>query len=474
MTRAIFTILAILAATFNTAFAAPKCTSYQGLMDADGDGACVFVGTATAITSGWTGVVDCDDAKSYKNPGATEIVGDGIDQDCDGKDLTLPVSDAAFARYVAVEYKGKAPSANLFITEYDRCVAATGRCSADNDEGRFMIADPEVDAFVDIYKGESKVLRADGIREVVTLEEQSHFSPGGAKPASSYTGPSKATRVAEAKAVAEPLVAKEREDRLAEEAREDAEDDARDGEINDINDRARSLAYDLEVEATARREADLELVEKISDATDIAEQARTTAARAETSAGNANVKLNEALSHSPLIEAGPVGGANFRLGLAGLHDGEWLRGPVLGLGGFGLRAGVDGDWYEVAGFGQILFGGDGAGTGADIAFLAGVEGLGQLDMVGTHLGGFLAYTQSEDHGNVLDVSVVERGAVMGVVLNRDFAPGPFRTTVFVRAGAGPTCIGFRGHQDGQSMVASSVGVVGLIQAGINLGVGAKL
>ncbi|MSQ03357.1 MAG: hypothetical protein EXR71_15935, partial [Myxococcales bacterium] len=42
--------------------------------DADGDG--------------YASAIDCDDADASINPGATEIVGDGIDQDCDGVDLT--------------------------------------------------------------------------------------------------------------------------------------------------------------------------------------------------------------------------------------------------------------------------------------------------------------------------------------------------------------------------------------------------
>lgn len=44
--------------------------------DADGDGA--------------RADVDCDDGNPSRYPGATEVCGDGVDQDCDGSDLTCP------------------------------------------------------------------------------------------------------------------------------------------------------------------------------------------------------------------------------------------------------------------------------------------------------------------------------------------------------------------------------------------------
>jgi len=49
------------------------------ITDADGDG----------YTTDGSGLgLDCDDGDAGINPGATEIIGDGIDQDCDGFDLT--------------------------------------------------------------------------------------------------------------------------------------------------------------------------------------------------------------------------------------------------------------------------------------------------------------------------------------------------------------------------------------------------
>jgi hypothetical protein len=64
--------------------------------DADGDGA-GQPGTETALCEPTAGLVedctDCDDADASASPGAEEVAGDGVDQDCDGSDLPEETAD---------------------------------------------------------------------------------------------------------------------------------------------------------------------------------------------------------------------------------------------------------------------------------------------------------------------------------------------------------------------------------------------
>ncbi len=64
--------------------------------DADGDGygdASVAVDACTAPTGYVSDDSDCDDGDAGINPGAGDVPGDGIDQDCDGVDAVSPDSD---------------------------------------------------------------------------------------------------------------------------------------------------------------------------------------------------------------------------------------------------------------------------------------------------------------------------------------------------------------------------------------------
>jgi hypothetical protein len=85
--------LAFLALALPMLLAGCSCLSGVRCRDADGDswGGDDCQSTCGAFDSGYdAGMGDCDDDDASIYPGADEVCGDGIDQDCDGEDAPCP------------------------------------------------------------------------------------------------------------------------------------------------------------------------------------------------------------------------------------------------------------------------------------------------------------------------------------------------------------------------------------------------
>lgn len=429
MTRFRFLTFVIGFGLTTTAFGAPpQWTGFTGLADRDGDGYPAFQGTATAASSGYTGVLDCNDTHANMNPGLTEIVGDGIDQDCSGADMVFPVADPVVVRYRA-NYSSW--NAVTFVTEYGRCKAASSRCTPDDVAGKFVITNPEVDAFRDIYRGTTKILGADGVREVVSLEEASHFR-GGSSASGGGVGKS---YVDASSGVLRKEAAQEREERLAADAELDrridtiesgnsTRDGAISGAIQDITALEAALAAQddrIDAEAQARAEADT---------------------RIEGKADAASRTASAAASHGPLLEAYGLVGA--MMGTPVVDDGETAR-KGLGLGGgAGVNFGLDADTYRVNGFADIIIGGDG-GAGPAHSEAVGAEATFRLGYGNGHLGPFLAYTRRSTQVDALQSQVVGTLPIGGISLAVPFGHnGAAHGLVTARVGCGPEFIGMAG------------------------------
>ena len=108
---------------------------YEGFVDgdADGYGDASSSGFFCLLMEGYTSdSSDCDDADASINPDAEEIIGDGIDQDCDGADLE---------EQSVYEQLGGSAGVNAVLDEFHQL--GVRRCT-------FKLPCPKVDAWYEV------------------------------------------------------------------------------------------------------------------------------------------------------------------------------------------------------------------------------------------------------------------------------------------------------------------------------------
>jgi len=424
----------------STALAGPNWTGFAGLVDADGDGYPAFVGTSTAASTGYSGDVDCDDTHATRNQGLDEVIGNGIDDDCDAATAdTLPVSDPEWKRFIANEYGGRAPSSKVFVYEFDACTAGASAtpvtCTVDLVDGRFVVTDGY--KLADIFINGSVVLRnsgqkADG-REVVTAEQFEHF-----RGSTSATGTTRGTGVGKSyvdrsAGVLIEADKAETEARLAADVIHDSRLDGVEGRVATIEmgnagrDESINLALDgvasnlaaIDAETTARIEAD-----RILAANDRALEARI---------NDTDIEVDGLASSGVAVNVGVAGGVNTQRERI-VYD-ESIRGPATGLVGFDASIHVDLDQVLVGPFVTQTWGSDGVGSGSDSASLVGFEGLYDISDSGHHLGGFGAWRHTSAMSNMLDTAVPANGACGGLSYRyQSNSSGPIAVSPWARVG----------------------------------------
>ena len=80
---------------------------------------------ATAIQSG----LDCDDGNPDIRPGAPEICGDGIDQDCSGADVPEAACDLDGDGFSALEGDCDDTNRRVFPGAFERCNGRDDNCA---------------------------------------------------------------------------------------------------------------------------------------------------------------------------------------------------------------------------------------------------------------------------------------------------------------------------------------------------------
>ena len=97
-------------------------------------GVCVTVGSDCGATivdldeDGYFGPFDCDDGDAQTYQGATEIVGDGIDQDCDGRDLLATEVDDDGDGYAEVDGDCDDTAASVHPGAIEKCDGTDQDC----------------------------------------------------------------------------------------------------------------------------------------------------------------------------------------------------------------------------------------------------------------------------------------------------------------------------------------------------------
>jgi len=125
----LFVLAAIVTLNLNSAAAkAPPKPPADCGKDVDKDGWCV---KDTNRGDKLVGELDCDDNNKSVNPGATEVIDDGIDNDCDGSDLEAPKYAKAFGCT-------DAKCVDRLLKEKANCDADTVNCHFDSSTGRFL------------------------------------------------------------------------------------------------------------------------------------------------------------------------------------------------------------------------------------------------------------------------------------------------------------------------------------------------
>jgi serine protease len=129
------------------------------------DDALAYAGSSTGTDAdgdGYDDTVDCDDTDSTVNPGATEVCGDGVDNDCDGVDDTCSsaptissVSSSTSKKTLTVSWVTDEATTGRLCNARGRCtntsLGTSHSASVRKQGGSFTITATDVDGDTDTY-----------------------------------------------------------------------------------------------------------------------------------------------------------------------------------------------------------------------------------------------------------------------------------------------------------------------------------
>ncbi|MBI5370072.1 putative metal-binding motif-containing protein [Candidatus Uhrbacteria bacterium] len=459
----VFAVSLLVGAT--AAFAAPPKPTADCGLDKDGDGWCVPDPSRTMPDPAdpskskpfHLGKLDCNDADPAVHPGAKEIVGNGIDEDCDGEDAEAP----AYAKNFGCDPKN-AKCLAVLAKEIKACDGKTG-CAVNYTAGKFVTGFGFY--FIDTD--------CDGVRELVNQagkdKHDAEIAAGKhcVRPAGTTHRPHHKGKAKPKYAVAPLPVDPTRVDALEKGAGElrddvdglddrldDVEELAADGakRLDDLNGALKAEAKAREAadkaEAEARKAADSALGDQIA----IVKGQAATAHRVAVAAGT---RAEDAASAAAVANsAGVNAGFNVGVALKGQADIHLKSGvarggfaPMLLVGGH-VGAELPSGIYRLLGAVGLPFEeGPSGNTERGMFWTVGGETLFKLAPGSAHaLGLIVRYVDHESGGDVLGVNARSRGGGGGVAYEYASGSGWLRTPVHVSLEGGGEQLGSQGSQ----------------------------